>query len=248
MSAGTSESEPRIQSVARAVRILEEVAASPDGMTPKQVSAAIDVRLPTVYHLLQTLESTRLLRRDGTGGRYLLGFGVGQLANAFDRQVSGPERLAMMVKALAERTGDTAYGSGWSGDDIVILTRQLATRPVGVAALPIGLAGHAYARASGKMLIALLPDEARERYLRRQDYVTLTGSTRTEPDLRSELDVVRAQGFAVDEEEHTEGVCCVAAPVAVGGEQFCLALSVPADRFRSHRDELIAAVVEASRG
>lgn len=239
--------EPRIQSVARAARILEVVAASPDGMTPKEIGAAVGLRLPTTYHLLQTLEAVRLLRREGaSGGRYLLGFGVGRLASAFDRQVSVPEQLAGLVKELGDRTGEAVYGSGWAGEDIVILTRQVATRPVGVAALPIGLAGNASARASGKMLLALLDDEARERYLDRHEHDTVTASAKSAPEVRAQFAALRDQGYAVDEEEHTEGVCCVAAPVRIGGEQFCVALSVPADRFRAHRDELVQAVVQVA--
>lgn len=241
-------SEPRIQSVARAAHILELVASRSEGLTPKEIGAALDIRLPTVYHLLQTLEAVRLLRRDGApGGRYLLGFAIGQLASAFGRQVSAPEQLAALVKELADRTGDAAYGSGWAGEDIVILARQVATRPVGVAVLPLGLAGHAYARASGKMLMSLLSESARSHYLERQEYVALTGTTRSAADLLAQLDGIRDQGFAIEEEEeHTEGVCCAAAPVVIAGEQFCLALSAPTDRFRAHRDELVEAVLEVA--
>ncbi|WP_395693526.1 IclR family transcriptional regulator [Nocardioides sp.] len=239
--------QPRIQSVARAAGILSAVAGNPNGLTPKDVSVALDLRLPTTYHLLQTLEAVGLLRREGgTGSRYLLGFGVGQLARGFDRQVSVPEQLAAVVRAVAERTGESVYASGWSDGEIVILDRQIGTHPVGVAALPIGLAGHAYARASGKLLLALMSEEERETYFARHDYAPLTPSTLSMEELVAQLDVIREQGYALDDEEHTPGVCCVAAPFELGGRQFCVALSAPSDRFRERQDDLIEAVCSSA--
>ncbi len=52
----------------------------------------------------------------------------------------------------------------------------------------------------------------------------------------------RAAGYAIEEEEFAPGVSCVAAPVADG--TMAMGISVPAERFREHRLELINAVVE----
>lgn len=235
--------KPRIQSVARAAGILAEVAASPNGLTPKQISAATGIRAATTYHLLHTLQAVGLLRRDSTGSRYVLGFAVGPLANAFERHVSVPEQISEVVREIADRTGEAVYGSGWMDGEIVILARRSGVKPVGVAEMPVGMAGHAFARASGKMLLALCDEEARERYFESHEHVGLTPNTWTRDQLRSRLEAIRKQGYAFDDEEHTEGVCCVAAPYWIGSETFCATLSAPAERFRANRSELVEAVL-----
>lgn len=242
------DAKPRIQSVARAASILAAVAASANGLTPKQIGAATGIRLATTYHLLQTLQAVGLLRRDRTGNQYVLGFAVGPLVGAFERHVSVPERIFDVVRAIAEKTGEAVYGSGWVDGEIVILARRLGVKPVGVAEMPIGMAGHATARASGKMLLALRAEEERERYFATHEHVALTPNTWTRDHLRSQLGAIKERGYAIDDEEYTEGVCCVAAPFWIGSEVFCVTLSAPSERFRANQTELIDTVLAMTRG
>ena len=59
--------------------------------------------------------------------------------------------------------------------------------------------------------------------------------------LRAEIEAARRAGYAIDEEEFAEGVACIAAPVADG--TMAVGISVPVERYRSRRQELIDAVV-----
>jgi IclR family acetate operon transcriptional repressor len=118
---------------------------------------------------------------------------------------------------------------------------------VGVANSVVGPVADGHARASGKLLLALAPEDVREAYLathplRRMTRTTITSRAR----LLEEFERIRGAGYAVDEEEFDEGVCCVAAPLE-NGAPIAVALSAPRERFDSNREEYIAAVKETAR-
>jgi IclR family acetate operon transcriptional repressor len=107
----------------------------------------------------------------------------------------------------------------------------------------VGPIEHGHARASAKLLLALAPEDARERYLAANPLTRMTGRTiTTRGELLAEFERIRQAGYSSDLEEFHEGVCCFAAPLARGGAPYALALSAPKDRFEAHRDEYLAAV------
>jgi IclR family acetate operon transcriptional repressor len=234
----------RIQSVTRAAALLECVATDPAGRTVREVAAALGIPLPTAYHLLNTLVDAGFVAKS-EGRRYQLGTRIGLLAEAFLAQVSAPNHLMEHVRDLALRTGETAYLSAWRHGDAMLLSVVEGHRAVRVAGLHLGYAGTTHARASGKVLLASGPRGTLERYLETHDIVS---HTRRRPGgagaLRLELDRVRKQGYAIDEEEFSEGVVCIAAPVADG--TLALGISTPVARYQAMKDELVSAVVSAA--
>jgi DNA-binding IclR family transcriptional regulator len=231
----------RIQSVTRAAALLEFVATDPVGRTAAEAAAAVGVPLPTAYHLLNTLVDAGFLAKT-EARRYQLGMRIGLLAEAFLAQVSAPEHLLQHVRDLAHRTGETAYLSAWRNGDVMLLSVVEGHRAVRVVGLHLGYAGVTHARASGKVLLASGPAGTLERYLASHDIVA---QARNRPGyaeaLRLELDRVRKRGYAIDEEEFSEGVVCIAAPVADG--TLALGISTPVERYQAMQDELVSAVV-----
>jgi DNA-binding IclR family transcriptional regulator len=118
---------------------------------------------------------------------------------------------------------------------------------VRVRGLHVGFRGSLHARGSGKLLLAYAGEERIERYLA-GGLAPRTSRTIVDPDaLRTELAAIRARGHAFDEEEFTEGVSGVSAPVVQGdGPIAAFTVSTPTERFRKRRDDLTAAVVAAA--
>ena len=230
----------RIRSVRRAAALLEQAALSPGGCTATSAARALEIPLPTAYHLLNTLVDAGLLAKDER--RYRLGAKVGLLAEAFLTQVSAPTHLVERLRELAERTGETAYLSAWRQSDAVLLQIVEGRRAVRVSGLHLGYSGIAHARASGKVLLAFGRPGTLEEYLRSHRISARTPKTVSGADaLRAEIEAARRAGYAIDEEEFAEGVACIAAPVADG--TMAIGISVPVERYRSLRQELIDAVV-----
>jgi IclR family transcriptional regulator, acetate operon repressor len=233
--------KPRLQSVARAASVLNAIARSPGGLTAQELSAATGLSRATTYHLVQTLGAVGYLA-PGPEHRYRLGVGVSPLVEAFGRHVV-PQDLVPLARSLAQRTGETAYVAARNGPELVLLSSVPGYHPVSVSNSPVGPIDHGHARASGKLLLALAPDDARERYLAANPLKRMTRATiTTRGELLKEFDRIRAAGWACDVEEFHDGVCCLAAPLAGGAAPYALVLSAPKARFEAHRDEYLDAV------
>jgi DNA-binding IclR family transcriptional regulator len=194
--------------------------------------------LPTTYHLLSTLVEEDYLHKDRR--TYTLTTKISELSEAFERQRQPAAGLQAAMRRVAQITGETAYVSTWSHGDVSIVAVAEGTRTVRVAGVMVGLRGSANARASGKVLLAFGPPLRLEKYLH-STLERLTPRTICDPDeLRAALEVVREDGYAVDIEEFTIGVCCVAVPVIEKGYAVsALTVSLPVERFDAARDELI---------
>jgi DNA-binding IclR family transcriptional regulator len=118
---------------------------------------------------------------------------------------------------------------------------------VSVAHSPVGPIEQGHARASGKLLLALAPEDARERYLAANPLTPMTAHTITSRSaLLAEFDRIREAGYATDLEEFHDDVCCFAAPLARGGAPHALALSAPKARFEANRDAYLDALLRTA--
>lgn len=235
---------PRVQSAARTVDILLAVAQSENGLTTREISEQVGIGRQAVYHLLHTLVGAGMLTRDD-GNRYVLGLRVGTLATGFARQLAPSEHLAPLVRMVAQRTGETAYAAGWAAGEIATLTIAPGTNPVQASGAPQGFVGNAHARASGKLLLAFATPEVRRSYLDAHGLLPVAPKTITDPArLEQELAQIREQGYATDDEEFAEGLCCMAVPLDAGRSPFVLALSAPRERFAAERDRYLAQLRE----
>jgi IclR family acetate operon transcriptional repressor len=237
-----------IRSAARVSRILTHVAEQPAGSTAKEIAAALELPLPTAYHLLGTLVSEGLLAKDGQR-RYQLGPVVGTIADAYSRQLAPPEYLVPPLHRLAAETSETAYLATWRHGRIAVLASVEGNNAVRVSGLHLGFVGFGHARASGKALLAFATEAARRTYLLANPLVPVTVRTIVERDeFDLELERTRVRGYAVDEEEFREGVACAAAPVLEDGRILAAySISAPSERFRRNREHLVEKLLAASR-
>jgi DNA-binding IclR family transcriptional regulator len=243
---GGGRERPRIQSVARALSILVDVAREADGLTAREIADRQGLRLPTTYHLVHTLISEGFLVR-GDGRRLRLGRHAATLGAAFDWQSVPQQTLGPIMRQLVDATGETAYISGWRNGGVEVLGSATGRHAITVSGLRSGSAADPHARASGKLLLAYLPEPARRSFLARQPLERRTPRTLVdEADLEQEFATIRHQGYATDLEEYQLGVCCIAVPVDAGRSPFVIALSAPKDRFMANFDSYRQAALEAA--
>jgi len=229
----------RIQSVARASRLLLWVAQQRHGVSAKEIALSQGLALPTAYHLVNTLVDQGLLSKD-PNRRYGLGHSAAIIAQAYLRGRSVSETLLVAVRKLAETTGETAYLADWGENDIRVLASVEGTDMVRVAEVTSGPYEHGHARANGKLLLAYATPELRESYLRTHPQISVTSKTIADrEELDRELERIRKRGYAYDREEYSIGVSCVAAPLLQDGQLVAaFALAVPTERFKRNRRAL----------
>lgn len=251
-SESDSSGETRIQSASRAVRILLAVAESDDGLHAKDLSVRFGLSLSTAYHLLSTLVSEGVLVKDERR-RYLIGPKASVIAESYNKSNVVPERHMKALNLLAESTGETAYLSAWRRGEIVVLATVEGSQAVRVTGLTAGYSSNLHARASGKLLLAFLPEEEREAKMKRLVMKRLTEATITSrSEFRRELERIRREEFSFDRQEFLQGVECMSAPIWENGAVVsCLTVSTPADRFVQRQDaireDLLRAAERASR-
>jgi DNA-binding IclR family transcriptional regulator len=237
-----------IRSVARASRILLHLARQGDPATAKETAAALDMHIATTYHLLNTLVAEGLVTKDA-GRRYTLGPRVGELSDAFDRQLAPPEILLVGLRRLAQDCGETSYLSAWRQGEISVLASIEGSHAVRVGVLHRGMRGDAHARASGKLLLAHATAEARDAYFAKHPIRSVTPHTIVDlDDLNAEFQRIRDRGYSTDDGEFAEGVACASAPVTSNGQvTAAFTVSAPTGRFAETQDDLIAQLVQAAK-
>jgi DNA-binding IclR family transcriptional regulator len=211
------------QSLARALQLLQALESGPRSLD--ELAAVAEVHKTTVLRLLRTLEADRFVVHD-TQHRYQLGSRVFELANAAlsqrdVRQVARPE-----LERLNRETSQTVHLATLEGDEVVYVDKLDA--PLGVRMYSrVGLRAPVHCTAVGKVLVADLSPAARSRLLAGLDFHRFTDRTLvTAEALSAELDLVAAQGFAEDHEEHESFINCVGAPVRDGSGAVVAAISV----------------------
>ncbi len=230
-SKAASRARPRIQSVARSVSVLLEIARSGEGLRAVDIRERLKLPRQVTYHMVHTLLATGIIRKN-ENNRYFLGLAAAAIADGFRRQLAPSEHLAPLVRSIAAATGETAYASGWFDGRIVTLVSARGHLPVHAGELPLGYGEHAHARASGKLLLALADPATVDDFLAGNKLVGRTPHTITSVRrLRDELALIRRRGYALDDEEFSQGLCCLAAPLEGLGRTFAIGVAVPTERF-----------------
>jgi DNA-binding IclR family transcriptional regulator len=234
-----------LQTVERALAFLEAVAQARQPPRLRDVAQSLGINVATSYHMLNTLQLAGYVKRD-SDGTLRIGGRAAILYQGLVRNFDLGRELAPVVAELSATTGETAYIAALNRDQVIIQALVEGDQAVRVTGLYIGFSGSEHLRASGKAVLAQLPDQQRDSMLRR----SLPTASAAELDaVIDELRAVREQGWALDDGAFREGACCIAAPVFLSGGFVAgsVAVSVPAARFTAARESITTAVLDAAR-
>lgn len=237
-----------LQTLVRGLEVLDVVATSNGRATAKQIARSLGLRLSTCYHLLRTLRAEGYIVRVD-GGTYDVGPRGGRLGHHLEVRFGPSPEISALLSRLHNKTQETAYVCGWYHGGIVMQQFINGTRPLQVSQLEVGYSANMHARASCKSVLAYLPKDIVTAMFAGVDLAPLTPHTIVSyPELMRQLAQVRRNGYATDEEEFHEGVCCVAAPFfdADGNPVGSFTVSVPSNRFAAVRATIAREVLEAA--
>jgi len=161
-----------------------------------------------------------------------------------------PGALEEALDELYARTGQRSYLAAVADHAVVILGALGRQGLAKVPGLSPTIRGEAHALAIGKIFLAAVASEVFSEAMAEGRPPGFTPATITDPDLlKVELARVRTRGYALDEEEFAEGICCVAAPVRGESGRLVAALgvSVPTFRFKTEQQRLTQAVIDVAR-
>ena len=211
------------------------LARAADGVRADEVADTLGKSTSTAYNLLASLCDEGVAERH-PGGVY-------KLSEQFRETVaeeSDRHNLSGVVEDLLARTHKRAYLAILRDNQLrVVLDRGLQGMPK-LPGMNPEIADNAHALALGKVVLALGPRDAVDRYAR-TGLKRFTSATITEPEaLLEELKRVRLTGVACEREEFERDFCCLAAPVIDHDRRFLGAVGISMSRraFDNEREQL----------
>lgn len=247
-SAGKPPSKKRdgsVQSVERALSLLEVLGEDEEGHRLTDLATRTGLSPSTVHRLLTTLEKRRFVQFDQSDGMWHVGRQAFAVGSSFVRQRNFVAPAIPFLRELRDKTRETA-NLGVIDEGEVVTLAQVESREIMRAISPVGGRAPITASGMGKAILASYPEEAVSGVVARNGMRRMTEKTICrEPQLFEELEVVRQQGFAVDDEEFMIGLRCVAATVynQQGEAFFALSISGLASRVTPDRVPAIGALM-----
>jgi IclR family acetate operon transcriptional repressor len=202
----------RIQSVDRALFLLETIAEVGGEATLTELATRTGLNISTCHHLLATLIQRGFAAKVPGRRLYALGARILYLGHAC-LQVDLPRRAQRYLETINQATGETVHLAALQGDAVVTLAVREARHAVRVDTGKIGRVEAPHATSVGKAILAWLPEDEMRRILA-GGMKRFTDKTITEfPALLESLRIVRRNGYAIDREEFLPGVICVGAAI-----------------------------------
>jgi IclR family KDG regulon transcriptional repressor len=233
-----------IQSLARGLKILNLLAQAQDGVSITELAERLGVDKGSASRLVATLASYGYAEKDEETRRYHLGLQVVTVSRSLLTRLPFREIAKPFLRQLMERTGECAH-LAVPGQGKVLYIDQVESPATLRVNAQVGTMNPLHCTALGKILLAFgvveLPADL-ESYTPH----TITNAGR----LRKNLEQVRVQGYAVDNEEFDPGVRCIAVPVEDfrGKVVASMGISGPASRMTPEKlSELAAIVLEVGK-
>jgi len=235
-----------VRSLDKALNILEVMSHIDGDIDLAKLAKMLSMPKSTLLRLLTTMRHHNLIRQDENTKRFSLGLGLVALGRAAESNFDLVKRIHPFLVDLSERTGETASLLIMEGDHAVYID-QVTSKNIIRGQPRIGLRLELYCSSSGKVLLSSL-DEARfEALFKGKKLEQKTSKTIDDLEkLRKELQKVRDQGYATDDEEVEIGGRCVAAPIRNKSGEVIASISVmgPTTRIRQKDFPKLARIVK----
>lgn len=236
-----------IRSLERAIRVLKAVSEG-EGLSLTEIALASGESTSTAYRALLTMQKFGLVEFIENGQLWQVGVEAFRIGNGFLRRTSIVEESRPVMQQVMVETGETANLAVIEKDEVIFVSQVETHQPIRAFFRP-GTRGPVHASGIGKALLAFMPEARRKRILGKPPFESFTPRTIIGLEaLEAEMRRVRERGWAVDDEERTDGMRCVAAPIFdVNGEAIAgISISGPVSRVDKDREAELGAIIAAS--
>jgi IclR family transcriptional regulator, KDG regulon repressor len=225
-------SSKKIGSIQRAFDILNLFSSQSAELGTSEIARALGLHKSTAASLVYTLEANGFLSQNPETRKYRLGLKLVERAFAMLDQVEVRQVAFPCLRDLRDRWNETVNLAIMDGADIVYVERMLGTKALGMRS-EVGRRAPAHSTALGKAILACLPITKVQAFIDQYGLPAMTPQTFTDPTkFLAELEKIRKQGYAVDDEENEVGGRCVAVSVFDHTGQPVAAVSVSAPTTR----------------
>lgn len=213
----------------RLFALLETVASKDQFFSLQSLAEETNIPKPTLHRMLQQLESAGLLERSSDHRQYGTGVRLRKLAENLLLNDTFHGARHGVLRSLVNEVGESCNLTALSGSEVMYLDRVETAAPLRFY-LHSGSRVPVHCSASGKLFLAGMTPAQRQRLLGHATLEAFTPKTLTHHDaLEEEIQQIKRQGFALDNEEFLPGLLCVAVlvPSASGRSNLCIAVQAP---------------------
>ncbi|MGA3173988.1 MAG: IclR family transcriptional regulator [Syntrophorhabdales bacterium] len=242
-----------VQTIERVSAIIDLIGESRDGTSIKDASSKLALPKGTVHRLLSSLAYCGYVRQDVATRNYFLGLKLLRLGGMASSQLDVRGIARPHLQALAEKNKETVHMVVWDEGEVVYIDKVESSQRLGGLRMTSKIGGRnpAHSSAVGKLFLSRLADDELGAFISLKGLPERTARTiHDEASLRQELQAIRQQGYAVDDEENEKGIRCVGALVLDNAERPVAAVSVSGPTVRvtkeAIRDVLRKQIVEAA--
>lgn len=216
-----------VQSVERAFSILELLQNAGSGeMSLKDIASALGLNKSTTFGLVNTMVNLGYLQQNSSNQQYMLGLRLLGFSEAVKQQSILRQVVHPYMERLNEKYDETVHCAIRYGEKILYIDKVEATNSPIYINTRVGATRDMHCTGVGKCILANMPeDQQREilsKPLKTATYNTITNSKQ----LQIELEKIRKDGYAYDNEESVVGLFCVAVPIFSAENTVACAISV----------------------
>ena len=232
--------KPADGTVGKALSVLDEVAQFGRPVRFGELLAQSTHPKASLYRFVQTLTNQGMLSHNPETGTYTLGLRLVKLAHSAWKQASLSTVARPYIEALSLQVNETIHLAQMDAGQVVFVDKLRANDRFETMA-QTGMVAPAFCTGVGKVILANMTPERRDRALQQQAFLPYTPNTHISiASLSPELEVIRTDGVAFDREEHETGIISIAAPLKTNGGRIIGAISIATSTTRHTLDSIQA--------
>lgn len=237
-----------VRSVERAADLLEVLMSAENPVSLAELSQTVNLHPSTAHRLLATLDKRNFVYQDPSTKLYSPGVKLMYPVPGLRQYYVLVNLVTPILRDIAQASGEGTSLAILSGNHGMVVAKAASDRSVDVS-LRNGVLVPLHCTAVGKVILAHLSPQNVRRIFQAEGLPPSTPNTIVDPELmQTELEAIRSQGYALDNEEWETGIRCVAVPVfSAGGEIFgAVSVSGPAGRMTTKTVERIVEVIQVN--
>ena len=239
-----------IKVLTKTFAVLETLLENKSPMSMSEISEKLNFYPSTVHRILDTLKYGGYVEQNPNNQKYQLGLKLIELGMAKINQIDLVKEAGPFLKELAKNCNETVHLAILEDINVLYLAKEESSQTIRMISY-VGKRAPLHCTGLGKVLLANLPLQDRDKIIDRIELSRLTKNTITDKvKLCEELDMIKEKGFALDEEENENDVRCIAAPIRDYKGKVIAAISVSSPAYRLNKtkqDYIKEALINASQ-
>jgi len=205
----------------------------------KDIAEKLNIDKSTVHRFLKTLLKYNFVRMNPSNKKYSLGLKFLNIATKIIDSIDIRNIAHPYLIDLEEYSNETIHLTTFDGKRVVYIDKIESIKPIRMYSR-IGNVAPINCTAAGKAILAFQKESVINSIIQDLDFIQVTKNTITDKKkFMEDLEDVRNKGFAIDNSEHEENICCIAAPIRDYSREVKYAVSISAIKTRMDLSELI---------